>query len=62
MDLRNGINMAVDSVIAHLKGRAWMISTSEEITQVENVVGMLISSVSLFLCVEKNYADGTPFD
>ncbi|XP_020702215.1 chaperonin CPN60-like 2, mitochondrial [Dendrobium catenatum] len=31
MDLRNGINMAVDSVLAHLKCRAWMISTSEEI-------------------------------
>ncbi|KAL0917858.1 hypothetical protein M5K25_012959 [Dendrobium thyrsiflorum] len=37
MDLRNGINMAVDSVIAHLKGRAWMISTSEEITQVATI-------------------------
>ncbi|RZS11326.1 hypothetical protein BHM03_00042645 [Ensete ventricosum] len=26
MDLRHGINMAVDTVISHLKHRAWMIS------------------------------------
>lgn len=37
MDLRNGINMSVDSVIAHLKGRAWMISTPEEIAQVATI-------------------------
>lgn len=34
MDLRNGINMAVDAVITDLKSRALMISTPEEITQV----------------------------
>lgn len=35
MDLRHGINMAVDTIISHLKHRAWMISTPEEITQVK---------------------------
>lgn len=34
MDLRAGITMAVDAVIANLKSRALMISTSEEIMQV----------------------------
>ncbi|MCO5555297.1 hypothetical protein L7F22_008842 [Adiantum nelumboides] len=34
MDLRKGIDMAVDSVVLSLKGRARMISTSEEIAQV----------------------------
>ena len=34
MDLRRGINMAVDSVVTHLKSKARMISTSEEIAQV----------------------------
>lgn len=34
MDLRKGINMAVDTVISDLKSRAVMISTPEEITQV----------------------------
>lgn len=34
MDLRRGISMAVDSVVANLKSRARMISTSEEIAQV----------------------------
>ena len=34
MDLRTGINMAVDAVVSNLKGRAVMISTPEEITQV----------------------------
>nr|XP_010925013.1 chaperonin CPN60-like 2, mitochondrial [Elaeis guineensis] len=37
MDLRNGINMAVDAVISHLKGKAWMTSTPEEITQVATI-------------------------
>ncbi|XP_051135160.1 chaperonin CPN60-like 2, mitochondrial isoform X2 [Andrographis paniculata] len=37
MDLRKGINMAVDAVIADLKGRAIMISTREEITQVGTI-------------------------
>lgn len=35
MDLRSGINMAVDAVITDLKSRAVMISTPEEITQVK---------------------------
>lgn len=34
MDLRKGINMAVDAVITELKSRALMISTPEEISQV----------------------------
>ena len=34
MDLRSGINMAVDAVISDLKSKAVMISTPEEITQV----------------------------
>lgn len=34
MDLRRGMNLAIDAVISHLKSRAWMISTPEEITQV----------------------------
>lgn len=37
MDLRNGINKAVDAVITDLKSRAVMISTSEEITQVGTI-------------------------
>jgi hypothetical protein len=35
MDLRRGISMAVDSVVTNLKGMARMISTSEEIAQVQ---------------------------
>lgn len=34
MDLRSGINMAVNAVVEDLKNRALMISTPEEITQV----------------------------
>ena len=34
MDLRRGINMAVERVVEELKGRAKMISTTEEIAQV----------------------------
>ncbi|CAN6684691.1 unnamed protein product [Malus baccata var. baccata] len=37
MDLRRGISMAVDSVVASLKSRARMISTSEEISQVGTI-------------------------
>ncbi|KAG6395724.1 hypothetical protein SASPL_141848 [Salvia splendens] len=37
MDLRKGINMAVEAVIADLKSRAIMISTPEEITQVGTI-------------------------
>lgn len=35
MDLRSGINMAVEAVISNLKSRATMISTQEEIVQVK---------------------------
>eukprot|EP01018_Ginkgo_biloba_P028058 Gb_35390 [translate_table: standard] len=37
MDLRRGITMAVDAVVTHLKSRARMISTSEEIAQVGTI-------------------------
>ncbi|CAK8572911.1 unnamed protein product [Lathyrus sativus] len=37
MDLRRGINMAVDAVVTSLKSRARMISTSEEIAQVGTI-------------------------
>ncbi|KAF8025707.1 hypothetical protein BT93_F2519 [Corymbia citriodora subsp. variegata] len=37
MDLRSGINKAVDAVIADLKSRALMISTPEEIMQVATI-------------------------
>ncbi|CAN1785785.1 Chaperonin CPN60-like 2, mitochondrial [Linum perenne] len=37
MDLRSGINMAVDAVVSDLKKRAVMISTPEEITQVGTI-------------------------
>jgi chaperonin GroEL len=37
MDLRRGINLAVDSVVNHLKSRARMISSSEEIAQVGTI-------------------------
>lgn len=36
MDLRRGINLAVEVVLADLKARTKMISTKEEITQVRN--------------------------
>lgn len=38
MDLRNGINKAVDAVITDLKSKALMISTQEEITQVQGIL------------------------
>ncbi|KAI3763382.1 hypothetical protein L1987_53839 [Smallanthus sonchifolius] len=37
MDLRSGINMAVNAVITDLKNQALMISTPEEITQVATI-------------------------
>ncbi|KAJ6815955.1 chaperonin CPN60-like 2, mitochondrial [Iris pallida] len=37
MDLRSGINKAVDAVVSHLKSKAWMISTPDEITQVATI-------------------------
>ena len=42
MDLRRGITLAVDAVVAQLKNQAKMISTSEEIAQVSD----LLSSIS----------------
>lgn len=44
MDLRSGINMAIDAVIADLKSRAVMISTPEEITQVSDPGRIFFSS------------------
>eukprot|EP01018_Ginkgo_biloba_P002861 Gb_26128 [translate_table: standard] len=37
MDLRRGINLAVNAVVDHLKSRAKMISTTEEISQVATI-------------------------
>jgi len=34
MDLRNGINKAINSITAHLKSKAWKINSPEEINQV----------------------------
>jgi chaperonin GroEL (HSP60 family) len=34
MDLRNGINKAVNAVTTHLKSNAWKISSLDEINQV----------------------------
>lgn len=45
MDLRRGINLAVEHVLADLKKRAKMISTTEEIAQVHQTVFVLCSSV-----------------
>lgn len=43
MDLRRGITMAVDNVVTNLKSRARMISTSEEIAQVDFIELALVS-------------------
>jgi len=50
MDLRNGINKAINSITAHLKSKAWKINSPEEINQVatisangEKEIGDLIS-------------------
>ncbi|CAM0954236.1 unnamed protein product [Alopecurus aequalis] len=50
MDMRNGMNKAINAVIAHLKSKAWMIDSPEEINQVatisangEKEIGDLIS-------------------
>lgn len=37
MDLRRGVQLGVDHVIAELKSRAKMISTTEEIAQVHSL-------------------------
>ena len=34
MDMRNGMNKAINAVTAHLKSKAWMIDSPEEINQV----------------------------
>ncbi|KAJ3694996.1 hypothetical protein LUZ60_000373 [Juncus effusus] len=51
MDLRNGINKAVNLIVSHLKNGAFLISTPEEITQVvtisannEREIGELIAN------------------
>lgn len=49
MDLRRGISMAVDTVVATLKSRARMISTSEEIAQVRYCL-----SQPILMCCEKD--------
>ena len=38
MDLRRGINVAVEAVVRDLKSRAKMISTTEEIAQVSHIL------------------------
>lgn len=52
MDLRRGINLAVDSVVAHLKSQAKMISTSEEIAQVNFLLVLDLVSKCLMILVE----------
>ncbi len=52
MDLRRGINLAVESVVNHLKGRARMISSSEEIAQVITCCWRM-STLLLLLCLQK---------
>ena len=47
MDLRRGINIAVDAVVSTLKSRAKGISTTEEIAQVGP---SLVSSKQLEAC------------
>lgn len=34
MDLRNGINKAINAITTHLKSKAWKINSPEEINQV----------------------------
>jgi hypothetical protein len=51
MDLRSGINMAVDAIISDLKSKALMISTSEEIKQVRD---FLESNFSFWICLVGN--------
>ncbi len=52
MDLRRGINLAVEKVLEDLKSRAKMISTTEEIAQVpaalsQHLLPQSISGVAL---------------
>ncbi|KAK3138138.1 hypothetical protein QOZ80_5AG0365040 [Eleusine coracana subsp. coracana] len=37
MDLRNGINKAINAITTHLKSKAWKISSPEEINQVATI-------------------------
>lgn len=46
MDLRRGINLAVDAVLADLKARTKMISTKEEITQVRTARRIRVIAIS----------------
>ncbi|WVZ55431.1 hypothetical protein U9M48_006091 [Paspalum notatum var. saurae] len=50
MDLRRGISMAVDAVVTNLKGMARMISTSEEIAQVNVELQHVNKLESFFIC------------
>lgn len=51
MDLRRGINLAVEHVVAELKSRAKMISTTEEIAQVGGCGGSAVCSVCCMMLV-----------
>jgi len=53
MDLRSGINKAVDAVITDLKSRALMISTPEEITQVQEFFSQENISFTEYILVKK---------
>lgn len=64
MDLRRGINLAVDHVVTVLKSRAKMISTTEEIAQVGGALQLQAEECSLIslqwplLC--SHHGDTTP--
>ena len=51
MDLRRGINSAVEKVLSYLKQHAKMISTTEEIAQVRRQSRRLLSIYSLITLV-----------
>lgn len=53
MDLRNGINMAVDAVITDLKSGALMISTPEEITQVARSCNAVLKLCIVYFFLDK---------
>jgi chaperonin GroEL (HSP60 family) len=58
MDLRRGINLAVDAVVTHLKSQAKMISTSEEIAQVSFFLVKVFDSCD-FSCGAKTRLDNS---
>ncbi|KAH7651973.1 Chaperone tailless complex polypeptide 1 (TCP-1) protein [Dioscorea alata] len=61
MDLRKGINIAVDAVVSHLKSRAFKISTPDEITQVATISANNDSEIGELIAraMEKVGKDGT---